>query len=80
MTDFYYDGPVVLTTTYENGPSSEVWLKWKNDGESDLASAIVEALGIDEESMAETHQEVEVHARVRITFDPYRAMHRGEST
>jgi hypothetical protein len=79
MTDFYYDGPIVLTARYEFGPRSAVWLKWKI-GENDLASALVEVLGIDEESMAESGESVEVRAQVRVSFDPYRAKKQGGDT
>jgi hypothetical protein len=77
VTDFYYEGPIVLSTYYESGPLSTVWLKWA-DGDGDLATSLIEALGLDEESMAESGKPVEVHARVRVSFDPYRARLRGE--
>lgn len=79
MSDFYYDGPIVLTARYDSGPArSEVWLKWTT-GEGDLASALVEALGIDEGSLVASDKAVEVHARVRVSFDSYRAELRDEA-
>lgn len=77
MTDLYYDGPMALTARFESGPQSTAFLKWR-DGESDLASSLLEALGLDEEALAESGEAVEVHARVRVSFDPYRARLRGE--
>jgi hypothetical protein len=78
MTDFYYDGLITLHAFWNMGPQAAVHLNWTPD-EDDLASLLIERVGLDKESMATEGVGVELRARVHITLDPYRAKKRGEA-